>query len=70
MDHPENLNSDLSDDDRWQIAELSVLIEGLDRHQNALERLEHDDPLGFCAFADRPGWVEARLHGKVDDPPK
>lgn len=61
MGHPENFFEDDSDDDRWAIAEMSGLINMIDAHQEALERLEHDDPVGFSWFADRPGWVEARL---------
>jgi hypothetical protein len=61
MGHPENFFEEDSDDDRWTIAEWSVLIGMINEHGKALQRLENEDYLGFHMFADRPGWVEARL---------
>jgi hypothetical protein len=52
---------DWTPDQCRQVAELLDLDDELDDEQEALERLEHDDPVGFVWFADRPGWVEARL---------
>ena len=52
----------LSDDE----SERALLDMGLDEAEQAmLQRLFDADPLGFTAFADRPGWIGKRL----DDPP-
>ncbi|MGA8250684.1 MAG: hypothetical protein WBW75_24490 [Mycobacterium sp.] len=62
-DHPENYtnNESFSDDDRWEAAELSVLIGIIDRQQEALERLAHDDPVGAVWFGSDDDWVDAHL---------
>jgi hypothetical protein len=66
-DSPEDINDDLSDDDRWAIAELSCLIETIDRQQAALEQLAHEDPVAATWFGGDDEWVDSRLSRK---PPK
>lgn len=61
MDHPENFNEDLTDDDRWGVAALSVLINQIDRQQEALERLWDEDTVGMVWFGDDDAWVDKRL---------
>jgi hypothetical protein len=52
----------LSDDE----SERAMVDMALDEAEQAmLQRLSDDDPVGFVAFADRPGWIGKRL----DDPP-
>jgi hypothetical protein len=55
----------MSDDE----SELALLGLGLDDHQAALEKLADTDPVGFIAFADRPGWVESRLSWNTPNGP-
>ncbi|WP_322859253.1 hypothetical protein U8D42_03240 [Mycobacterium europaeum] len=65
-DSPENYPDwdDLTDEQRWQVAELSALIETLDREQTALDKIAHDDPIGVVAFGDRDEWIDKRLNPK------
>jgi hypothetical protein len=61
MGHPENFFGYDADDDRWQIAELSVLINVIDRQQEQLERLVDADPVGAVWFSDDDAWWDKRL---------
>lgn len=55
---------ELTDEDRWDLAELQTLVEIVDRQQDGLEQLAHDDPMGLVWFGDRDEWVDRRLSRK------
>jgi hypothetical protein len=65
-----NYNDDFDDADRWDIAELVVLIQAINRQGKALERLYDEDPMGMCWFgeSDQYGnpdaWIDKRLSWK------
>ena len=62
-DHPENYGEgrDLTDSQRWTVAELMTLDQVLDRQQDGLEQLAAEDPVGLVWFGEKDAWVDARL---------
>lgn len=64
FDNGENIDADLTDRQRWDIAELSCVIENIDREQMALDQLQRDDPVGLVWFGERDDWVDSRLSRK------
>lgn len=57
---------DLTPDEIRQVAEIYELDRQLDDEQRALEKLEHDDPVGMVWFGDRDDWIDSRLSRKRD----
>lgn len=65
-DHPENFDFDdegldLTDEQRWLLAELEILDVILEGQEAGLEGIADADPVGFIAFADRDDWLDSRL---------
>jgi hypothetical protein len=52
--------ADRNDDDECQVL-VAMLDATLDEHQQQLERIEHDDPIGYVWFGDRDAWLDKRL---------
>jgi hypothetical protein len=48
-------------EDEAQALEWANIDLDLERQQEALEQLMHDDPLGVIAFGDSDGWLDKRL---------
>lgn len=64
-DSPENFPdyAHLTDRQRWRLAALEVLNHDLNDAQAALDKLQHDDPVGAVFFADDDAWLDSRLSG-------
>lgn len=72
MANDENFDflDDMTPDHCRQTAHMWDIGDQLDAAQEQLERVAHDDLMGFTMFGDRDEWLEPRLSGQIDTRPK